>query len=85
MSPKASLEMVFYSLKSPFWRGFSSTYLASNVTIVAGMSGWNGSNQVGPDNLSKEQELGVLKEQATDLRKQMKEIEARIKKLEKAD
>ena len=50
-----------------------------------GMSGWTGSNQTGPDNLSKEQELKVLKEQATDLKKSMEEIEARIKKLEKSD
>ena len=50
-----------------------------------GMSGWTGSNQTGPDNLSKEQELKVLKEQATDLKKIMEEIEARIKKLEKSD
>jgi len=50
-----------------------------------GMSGWTGSNQAGPDNLSKEQELKVLKEQATDLRKSMEEIEAQIKKIEKSD
>lgn len=50
-----------------------------------GMSGWTGSNQTGPDNLSKEQELKVLKEQATDLRKGMEEIEAQIKKIEKSD
>lgn len=50
-----------------------------------GMSGWIDSNQTGSDNLSKEQELKVLKEQATDLRKSMEEIEARIKKLEKSD
>ncbi len=50
-----------------------------------GMSGWTGSNQTGPDNLSKEQELKVLKEQATDLKKSMEEIETRIKKLEKSD
>ena len=50
-----------------------------------GMSGWTGSNQTGPDTLSKEQELKVLKEQATDLKKSMEEIEARIKKLEKSD
>lgn len=50
-----------------------------------GMSGWTGSNQTGPDNLSKEQELKVLKEQATDLKKSMEEIEARIEKLDKSD
>ncbi len=50
-----------------------------------GMSGWTGSNQTGPDNLSKEQELKVLKEQATDLKKSMEEIEAQIKKLDKSD
>lgn len=50
-----------------------------------GMSGWTGSNQTGPDNLSKEQDLKVLKEQATDLKKIMEEIEAQIKKLEKSD
>ena len=50
-----------------------------------GMSGWTGSNQTGPDNLSKEQELKVLKEQATDLKKIMEKIEAQIKKLDKSD
>ncbi len=50
-----------------------------------GMSGWTGSNQTGPDNLSKEQDLKVLKEQATDLKKSMEEIKAQIKKIEKGD
>ena len=35
MGPKSSLERVFFSLKSPVLRGFSSTFLASNVTKVA--------------------------------------------------
>ena len=42
MGPKSSLERVFFSLKSPVLRGFSSTFLASNVTKVAVVSGWNG-------------------------------------------
>jgi len=48
-----------------------------------GISGGNkpGAGAPGPENLSKEQELRVLKEQAMDLRKQMEKVEVRMKKL----
>lgn len=46
-----------------------------------GMSGWNESNQTGSPDLSSEQDLSSLKKQAADLKKQMEEIQARIKKL----
>jgi len=48
----------------------------------AGMSGWNDSGQRDSAGLPREQELSSLKEQASGLKKQMEEIEARIKKLE---
>ena len=41
MGPKPSLERVFFSLKPPFLRGFHGAFLASNVTKVTGISGWN--------------------------------------------
>ena len=44
------LESIFFSLKSPFLRGFSGTFLASNVTQVTVISGWNGSyGSMGPE------------------------------------
>ena len=50
-----------------------------------GMFGRNVSDQMGPGNLSKDQALKALKEQAVDLRKQMGEVEARIRRLVKSD
>ena len=41
MGPKRSLESVFTSLKTPCLRGFSCTFLSSNLTQVAVISGWN--------------------------------------------
>ena len=41
MGPKRSLERVFFGLKSPCLRGFNGTFLASNVTQVTVISGWN--------------------------------------------
>ena len=46
------------------------------------MPGVRGSNMEDHDNLSKEQGLEVLREQAAHLKRQMEEIEARIRKLE---
>ena len=40
--PKPSLEKVTFTLKSPVLRGFSGTFLASNVTELAVISGSNG-------------------------------------------
>ncbi len=48
-----------------------------------GMGGGNIPNQMGAGYLSEDQELKALEEQALALRKQMEEIEARIKKFEK--
>ena len=48
-----------------------------------GMSGWNDSKQTNSGDLSNEQELNALKNQATELKKQMEEIQTRIKKLGK--
>ena len=49
MGPKPSLERVFFSPKSPVLRGFRGTFLASNVTKGAVISGWNGSyGSMGP-------------------------------------
>ena len=51
MGLKRLLERVFFSLKSPFLRGLivKFKFLASNVTKVAGISGWNGSyRSIGP-------------------------------------
>jgi predicted Fe-Mo cluster-binding NifX family protein len=48
-----------------------------------GMSGWNESNQTGSPELSGKQDLSSLKKMAADLKKQMEEIQIRIKKLEK--
>ena len=41
MGPKQSLEGVLFHLKSPCLRGFHGTFLASNATQVAVISGWN--------------------------------------------
>ena len=49
MGPKRSLERVLFSLKSPFLRVVSVTFLASNIAQVAVISGWNGSyGSMGP-------------------------------------
>ncbi len=48
-----------------------------------GMSGRNGSNQTGSPELSGKQDLSSLKKQAADLKKQMEEIQERIRKLGK--
>ena len=48
----------------------------------AAASGQTASGQGNPTGSSREQEVGSLKEQAADLRKQVAEIEARIRKLE---
>ena len=44
MCLKRLLDRVFFSLKSPFLRGVSGTFMASNVTKVAviEISGWIG-------------------------------------------
>ena len=42
MGRKRSLDRVFFSLKSPCLRGLNVTFLASNVTKEAVISGWNG-------------------------------------------
>ena len=42
MGSKPSRERGFFSPKSLVLRGFSGTVLASNVTKVAVISGWNG-------------------------------------------
>ena len=46
MGPKQSLEGVLFGLKSPCLRlrGFQGTFLASSVTQVAVLSGWNDSH-----------------------------------------
>ena len=49
MGPKQSLERVCFNLKSPYLRGLCGMFLASNVTHVALISGWNGSyGSMGP-------------------------------------
>ena len=49
MGPKRLLGRVVFSLKSPHLRGFSDTFLASNITKEAVISGWNGSyGSMGP-------------------------------------
>ena len=50
MGPKQSLEGVLFGLKSPCLRGFSGTFLASNVIKVTVISGWNGlDGSMGPE------------------------------------
>ena len=50
IGPKRSLMRVFFSLKSPFLRVVSVTFLAYNVAQVAVISGWNGSyGSMGPE------------------------------------
>jgi len=56
---------------------------ASGVESDMGLSGWNESSQKGGGDPLNNQELDLLKQQASDLRKQMEEIQDRIKKLEK--
>lgn len=48
-----------------------------------GMSALNGVNQTSSPDLSNEQDVSSLKQQVTNLEKQLEEIQARIKKLEK--
>ena len=49
MGPKPSLERVFFSLKSPFLREVERYVVASNVTQVTVISGWNDSyGSMGP-------------------------------------
>ena len=48
-----------------------------------GMSGWNESSRKGGGAPLNDQELDLLKQQASNLKKQMEEIQDRIKKLEK--
>ena len=43
MGPKRSLERAFFSLKSPCLRGGQRTFLASNITQMAVISGCNDS------------------------------------------
>jgi predicted Fe-Mo cluster-binding NifX family protein len=50
-----------------------------------GMSAWNLSNDTSSADSTRDQELRALKEQAKNLKNQMREIEARIKNLEKND
>jgi len=50
-----------------------------------GMSGMGMPGQAGPSPLPKTRDLKGLKEQAKNLSKQMEEIMAQIKKLEKGD
>jgi len=56
---------------------------ARGIGPGVGMLEQNASNQTSNDNLSKEQDLRSLKEQAVNLRKQMEETEKRINQLEK--
>ncbi len=50
-----------------------------------GMSGWQKTDSTGSSDLSGNQNMNLLKEQAADLKRQMEEIESRIKNLEKSD
>ena len=56
---------------------------ASGVDRDTGMSRWNESIQAGGGGPVNNQALDLLKQQASDLKKQMEEIQDQIKKLEK--
>ncbi len=47
------------------------------------MPGWNNMDPIGSGSAPKDQELNLLKEQAADLKRQMEDIQSRIKNLEK--
>ena len=57
--------------------------VARGVGRNMGQSGWDDSNQTGPGPQSNDQEVSFLKEQANDLKKQVDEIQSRIRQLEK--
>jgi uncharacterized protein YlxW (UPF0749 family) len=56
---------------------------ASGVESDMDQAGWNESSQKGGGDPLNNQELDLLKQQASELRKQMEELQNRIKKLEK--
>lgn len=57
--------------------------VARGVGRNMGQSGWDDSNQTGPGPQSNDQEVSFLKEQANDLKRQVDEIQSRIRQLEK--